>query len=368
MIWIVCGFVALIIGVSAYYWVVRRSKRRTIIKPLSLIQQPAVQAEVNQQDDGSYHVSWKMGSPLKEVTFSEIAENSGTKIKSKEQGEHYIIIDGLPQSKPIYFHLTFENGTMLTTSERILTFDGIANFRDIGGYYTHDGQYVRWGRIFRSGDTGSASDADLRRLSQMGVQFICDLRSDLEVADKPDRNPDSANNIVHLPVQANINRADRFRLLVMTRPQLEELVVDLYTQIILEQNAPVMGDILRQLADPNNLPALIHCTAGKDRTGILIGLLLSVLGVPDDVIIADYTLSNYYYQNFYDFAAHSTKQMAAIGFTPDDVQPLILARPHNMQQTLAYIQKQYGSVESYLKEKAGIDDKILEQLKTNLLE
>lgn len=368
MIWIVRGLIALLVSASAYYWVIRRNKRQTIVDPINLIQEPSVQAEVNQQDDGSYHINWNIDAPLQQIAFSEDTESSGAIIQAKEQGEQYVILDSLPESKPLYFQLTFDNGMMLTVSERILKFDGIANFRDIGGYRTDDSQHVCWGRVFRSGDTGSASDDDLKRLNQMGIKFICDLRSDLEVADKPDRNPQSAKSVVHFPVQANINRADRFRLLIMTRPQLEQLVIDLYTQIILEQNATIMGDILRRLADPDNLPALIHCTAGKDRTGLLIGLLLSVLGISDDVIIADYTLSNHYYQNFYDFAARSTKQMAFLGFTPEDVQPLILARPHNMQESLAYIRKQYGSVESYLKEKAGIDDKIIGQLKVNLLQ
>jgi protein-tyrosine phosphatase len=145
---------------------------------------------------------------------------------------------------------------------------------------------------------------------------------------------------------------------------------EMYTRYMVDENGAVYGAILRALADPANLPAIIHCTAGKDRAGLTSALLLAVLGVPDDLIVADYSLSNRYYDTFRTFIAGKFKQPQAFlfGLNIDDFQPLLTANPQTLRLTLDYIREHYGSVEGYLEQKAGVDADIIAALKVNLLQ
>jgi len=366
MVWILRGLVALFAAGGVWYWRHKRHHKKTRIDPLQLIKFPEVDASVERRLDGGYVLRWQNDIQLERVEVSQHPDEDWQAAAFEEMNPHEAVIHVSLESRP-YFKLIFADGTALKVAERILTFQGVANVRDIGGYRTMDGRYVRWGRYYRTGALGDATPDDLIYLEQMRVKCICDLRSDEEVADKPNRLPPDIQQI-HDPVQAQIHRADRYRLLFMKRPHLEELVVQLYTEIIIEQNADVIGRILRQAAEAEHLPVIIHCTAGKDRTGIVTALLLLVLGVPLDVVAADYSLSNYDYDNFYAFAERSTRSMAFLGFTPDDVQPLLLANAQTMVRTVDYINQRYGSVESYLQDMAGISDTIIEQIKRNLLE
>jgi protein-tyrosine phosphatase len=113
---------------------------------------------------------------------------------------------------------------------------------------------------------------------------------------------------------------------------------------------------------------LIHCTAGKDRTGFTAAILLAVLGVPDEAIYADYSLSNRAYPVFYEGTARSVQPLARIGLYPDDLHVLLLADPAVMQALFGRLREQYGSLERYLAACAGVDARTLEQLRARLLE
>jgi protein-tyrosine phosphatase len=190
------------------------------------------------------------------------------------------------------------------------------------------------------------------------------------VETEPDRLPDNPQpRSVHLPVEADIDPGEQFQAIMFNPHNLYDLMKTGYTQQMIEANAPIFGACLRHLADPANLPAIIHCTAGKDRTGVAIALLLAVLEVADETIIADYSLSNQHFPNLRRYIAEKFKQPYSFifGVTVDDVQPILTADPALMRHTLDYIRQQYGTVEQYLQQKAGLDDTILAALRDNLL-
>ena len=143
---------------------------------------------------------------------------------------------------------------------------------------------------------------------------------------------------------------------------------EMYTRVIIDGDAHLYGDILRRIANANNLPTLIHCTAGKDRTGVAVMLILSLLGVPEDVILADYSLSNLYYDSYLKFGAIAIGSIAWTGVKAEDLQPLFISHPDYLRTALSHIHRKYGSVQNYLRSAAGVNDDIQQKIKTNLLQ
>jgi protein-tyrosine phosphatase len=96
-------------------------------------------------------------------------------------------------------------------------------------------------------------------------------------------------------------------------------------------------------------------------------LLLLALGVDEETVIADYSLSNLYFQDFQAFAHTAIAPLGFLGLTTDDLQPLLVADPDTLAKTLAYVRSQYGSVEAYLRDQAGVDAETLNKVRANLL-
>lgn len=172
-------------------------------------------------------------------------------------------------------------------SDRHHPFEGCFNFRDIGGYQNAEGRTVKWGKYYRAGRQDRMTDADLEKLAELAVSTQIDLRKQDEIADQG-RGPLSAmgvdyHNIPVIPEGGT--------------DQLARLVGD--TGISGERYLGYLSfgpeswlRMFEIFAEADNHPILIHCTAGKDRTGVSTAFLLSVLGVDRAVIEADYILTN----------------------------------------------------------------------------
>jgi protein-tyrosine phosphatase len=166
----------------------------------------------------------------------------------------------------------------VTALDRSVRFEGLTNFRDLGGLPAADGRTIRPGRLFRSDSLAYASDADARRLiDEFGVATVIDLRGEHEVTEFG-RGPLGATAVGYVPVPiTDVTGGD----------------ADLarhYVAILAERGEPLVG-LLRRLTEPAALPAVLHCEAGCDRTGVVAAALLALLGVPDEVICADYALT-----------------------------------------------------------------------------
>jgi protein-tyrosine phosphatase len=251
--------------------------------------------------------------------------------------------------------------------ERTIPLASAPNLRDIGGYATTDGQRVRKGMVYRAGSLSGLTTADMETLSRLNLRLVCDLRSDDEVNGAPDRLP-PGTRYLHVPILADDDTARRLRALLFNREQLYTILMEGYTRVIIDKNAGVIGRTLRSLSDEDALPAVIHCTAGKDRTGVAIALLLLALGVPEDTVLADYTLSNHHYHHFLSIADAAVKPLGLLGIRGADLQPLLIADAKNLRATLEYVRQQYGSVERYLRDAASVDDATLQRLRATLLE
>lgn len=339
--------------------------------PASLVTQPQTDATAVRLENGDVEIQWQYdAAPVRIYAGSRPDTIDRENLLAAVAEGKRAVINGLDIADRHYFELNFADGERLIVAERILRMGGVPNFRDIGGYRTADGRHVRWGRIYRSGTLHGLTEADMLYLEQLQVKLICDLRTDDEMTSEPDRIPPGVD-YVRLPVHSRRSRNEssrQLRALLLNPPHLNKLMLEAYTRTMMEENAQSIGGALRSLTKSDNLSAVIHCTAGKDRTGITIALLLLVLGIPEEVVIADYSLSNLYYEAVRDVVKELVKPLMKLGVTMDDMYPLLIANPETLRAALVYLRGKYGTVERYLSEKAGISEDEIAQLKANLLE
>lgn len=340
-----------------------RRKRIRYPAPQSYIVEPPTEAAAVRVENGDVELRWHREAQPSQVTVQPAAPDYQVQMIDG----HTARISSLDPAVRYTFEIQFADGQRIRTAERFLPLQGAVNFRDLGGYTTADGRRVRWNCVFRSGTLAGLTQNDYAYLQQIGIQIVCDVRNAEEVAVEPDALPDSMRYF-HIPIYTDSDSSRRLRALMLNPPQLELLMQEAYTRQMIDRNARPIGDLLRRLANPENLPVLIHCTAGKDRTGITMAVLLSVLGVPDDVITADYSLSNYYYEAFRQIVGRAIDRLKWFGITVSDMQLLLTANPRMMQAVLDHIRQQYGSVEGYLRDAAGIEESVIQRLRENLLE
>jgi protein-tyrosine phosphatase len=248
-------------------------------------------------------------------------------------------------------------------TSRVIEFEGADNFRDLGGYESRFGGTVRWGRVFRSGILHRMSASDLDRLRDLGLRRVYDLRSEIEFHDDPDPVP-----AINVPVLG--------RFIAESGggpPELSGVVghdggVEFMRNMnlnILEWGGPEVGRVISGLADDEALPALFHCTAGKDRTGIIAALLLEVLGVDRDTVLDDFTLTDQLRGPIEESAAF--QRMLSHGMPAEAAAGALGAPRHMMGDVLVELDARYGGAERYLVEQAGVDADVPARLRELLL-
>ena len=251
--------------------------------------------------------------------------------------------------------------------DRRLPLIGAVNFRDLGGYQTVNDRQVKRGLVFRSDHLSLLTTADQRMLQHRQFKVVCDLRTIREQQRAPDRMPeDGSIRLLCLPVQAGgfdpAMTMERLRSGERTWLSLD-FFVKIYRQY-LDDCGEVWGKVLRLLATPANLPLVFHCTGGKDRTGICAALLLLTLGVGEESILKDHDLSNpcnaERLQSIY-------AEFAELGIGPEQAAPYLQAPCEPLVAMLEHLKTSYGTVESYLLRKAGLDETTLAALRSNLL-
>ncbi|WP_394552478.1 tyrosine-protein phosphatase [Agromyces sp. MMS24-JH15] len=164
----------------------------------------------------------------------------------------------------------------METSTRIPV-PGTFNFRDVGGIPTVDGRAVREGVLYRSDGLHRLGEAGRERLAELGVGRVLDLRDDREAAAMPDDVDHADVEIVRLPLFEGSAASQKPGI------SLEEL----YERIV-TQHAHVVVEAIRDLARAGDRAVVVHCTAGKDRTGVVVALALLAVGADRDAVIADY--------------------------------------------------------------------------------
>jgi protein-tyrosine phosphatase len=255
------------------------------------------------------------------------------------------------------------------THDRLVQIEGTLNFRDIGGYATRFGRDVRKHTVYRSDGLAAVGDAGWERLTQLGIREIFDLRHEVELRTASYESPDGINvtNLAIGPKEVQTEAKDVFELMKSGGEDDFGLdyMIDMYGRIFAD-HAAAFGELLTHLADRRRLPAVFHCTAGKDRTGIAAALVLSVLGVDRKTILDDYELSNEF---------RSTRrieqlrpQLEAEGIDVERVRPYLSAPRPALEAALTGVDVSNGGVDGFLVERAGVAPGTLEALREVLLE
>jgi protein-tyrosine phosphatase len=234
---------------------------------------------------------------------------------------------------------------MTKAYDRHLRFKSVINFRDLGGYRTHSGKTLPWRRVFRSGELARLNLEDYKRLTEeLKLATVLDLRSDFEVERQGTGLP-AGCNIKYYNI-AFITDGGKTADIEATRYELFTSMGSFYLEIV--ENEGFGGKIVQALeviAEPKNHPLVFNCAIGKDRTGILAAMLLSVLGVAEKDIIEDYSLSDQY-------TLELQRQLKNADDLPEDVKLLPdffwRADPASMSLLLKTLRKKYGSAIDYL--------------------
>jgi len=239
---------------------------------------------------------------------------------------------------------------------RTIELDGCLNFRDLGGYPTEDGRAVRWRALFRSDGLHHLSARDVARLrDELRIGEVIDLRSSAEL--RNDGQGPLANEAVrfhHLPLfDGGAERAQR--------DAGDMTLADRYF-FLAELAKPPIARILTVLAKTEH-PAIYHCAAGKDRTGVVSAIVLSLLGVRDEVIVADYAASRENLDAIIDRLLASKGYEVMFNALPPDTMH---AEPETMISFLAQLHEKYGSMQGYAQD-AGVSGADLERLRARLL-
>jgi protein-tyrosine phosphatase len=260
--------------------------------------------------------------------------------------------------------------------ERHIPLDGASNFRDFGGYATADGRRVKWRRLFRSDHLAGLTASDFEQLAPHGIRLVCDLRRDSEVMAAPTHWPGTAGpEIFNSPLLGNsatsapraVPDPNECRDGEWARAYMRKTYARLVTEPV---PLAAFGRIFERLATADAFPALIHCTAGKDRTGATCALILSALGVAREHVVEDFMLTGKYYNLSPDVKRHisqiiESSQLGAVG--EEALTPILSVEPSYIETTLDLIDAE-GGIDAFLQRKAGVDPAALQRLRDELLE
>lgn len=243
---------------------------------------------------------------------------------------------------------------------RNLIVEGSYNVRDLGGYPTEDGRSTRWNMFIRSGGLDNVSPEGCQYLIDYGVKSIIDLRDEWEVEKYPNVLAQSeAIYYVNLPLIGNrLSQDDNWNLASDKYDHLHQLY-----NYYLDQCQPQIAAIFDAMVE--SLPGTVfHCYMGKDRTGVIAGLLLGAMGVPDEVIADDYALTN---QHYGPMIPEWRVRAEARGENLAHFDRDAASAPETMMETLAHISTHYGGVSNYLIA-CGVTREQIEELQKRFVE
>jgi protein-tyrosine phosphatase len=277
-------------------------------------------------------------------------------VSAKDRDGRYEAAAGA--DRPFFLLKDQKDGSVVRTAERLVPLEQGSNFRDLGGYPAAEGKHVRWGMIFRSGGTPMLTDADLKEIRSLGLTDMVDLRSSEERVLAPSRIYGVSYHAVGYSMTDIMGDA---KDVATNRSSLGKVYERLPTVL-----QPQLRELFEALLQGDG-PLVYNCSAGQDRTGFASALVLTALGVPRDVIYADYLLSTTYRRPEWEMpkvspAVVQENPTAAFFARYQDnpaarkPTPLVDAEGRPLlQHALEAVEQKYGSVEAYLDKEIGVD-------------
>jgi protein-tyrosine phosphatase len=252
----------------------------------------------------------------------------------------------------------------------------VVNLRDVGGYTTTSGKVVKRGLAYRSNELNPISSASMKQIDELGLKYDFDLRTNIEVEEVPDELPPGVKyeqlniladaksaapamleKLMHDPVKANE---------ALGGGKIDEMFIEGYKEFIsLPSALSGYRQLFLALGNKEQLPSLFHCTTGKDRTGWATAALLTLLGVPQDVVMQDFLKSNDYILPLYQ---KDIDAFVAAGGEKEIPLAIFGVKPSYINASFDEMVDKYGTIENYFAEGLGIDKAGQEAIKKMYLE
>lgn len=320
------------------------------------------------ESGGDYHIEWQASHPDTRVTVEALSPGGGVSAHYHEDMKR-VRMSGLEPGARHYFRLRDQHGTEVLSAERKLGMQGTPNFRDFGGYPTVGGRRVKWGFLFRSGHLSALSDQDVDLLASLELDLVCDFRRQEEQEGDPSRLPGSnPPRIASLPIVPGSNSAflEQIGGQVADRQAMFNFMVDINRDFV-EAQATTYARMFREILDVQDARFLVHCAAGKDRTGFAAAIILMALGVSRDVVMRDYMLTGQFFHPDSEMERLREKyQMEAM--ESDSILPMLEVHEDYLARALLAIEQSYPSVEVYLEEALDVGAAELAELQARYLE
>ena len=256
---------------------------------------------------------------------------------------------------------------------RVLPLAGGRNLRDLGGYPTTDGRRVKRGLLYRSGILSGLSGDEVGYLRNMGMEVICDLRTPAERLAQPTPEGITARDYRGWDYDAGDAALHAAGHAPGAKPEhVRDAMVEAYKALPWRLEAQYKAVFEHMLA--GELPLIFHCSGGKDRTGILAGLILTVLGVSRNLVFEDYALTDELLDAEKILQMRQAAGVAmgpsasAAAMDPALRAPLVTTSPLYLAAALAEMENQCGSVALYVEDVLGVNEDGLETLRGILLE
>lgn len=256
-------------------------------------------------------------------------------------------------SRRHFFHLFSSNGGVQVVAERWLAFDGTPNFRDYGGYCNQSGQRVKWGHFYRSGQLASLTDGDIAYFDSLNIDTVFDFRRVEEAAKDVSLFPAKKPNVMGLPIDpgSTINFFSNLEEGKLCAGDMENFMCDINYEFAIE-HAPSYKKMFEKLLGSPPKGSLIHCSAGKDRTGFAAALMLLSLDVSREVVMQDYLLTGQYF----DIDREIDRIAKKYDWTGarDVISPMLAVKESYLSAAFDAIDNNFSSVNAYLEEMLGV--------------
>jgi protein-tyrosine phosphatase len=253
----------------------------------------------------------------------------------------------------------------------LLHFDGFSNFRDIGGLPTADGRTVRTGVLFRSDALHRMTKQDLVKLQNLDIKLICDLRS--PTARKTRLPSSSAIQLLNIPLHEEATQGSNSKKIMgflfgkARGDQFREFIRSYYRHIVFERSEQIR-EVITLLSKKENLPAVFHCTAGRDRTGLIAAIIQLLLGVSYGLVREEYLRTNDYFRPRMERFIKLLRVLTLFQVSKERMRLILMVQPEFLDHIHNDMLERYGSVEGYLRGACGIEQDTLQALKAHLLE
>lgn len=286
------------------------------------------------------------GTPMS-IDYSRPAAFSG--------GED-ITFDTLGENRRFFFDAFLNSGSALF-SEFHIPLAGVDNTREFGGYEGAGGRFIAFGHLYRSGKLSGTTTDDLAYLNSMALSDVIDLRSKSQISVAPDILPEGV--LWHkYTLSSHIDFDNEIVKVILGEADGYQVMIDFYSADIEESNIQSWIEVFDILERGG--PAMFHCSAGKDATGMTAVLLLSALGVDRETVIEDYTKSDIYLADWIEEQVAEAEMILSGG--GERLRPMLEARREYMDTFLETVERQFGSMANLLSNVVHVDVELLQSL------